>query len=1216
MKTNYFMVVVGILFLAASAFGVDYQAYSFKSDDGFSGVQGENGWSYAGVRVDGTDDIDVDKFMAIYDPCTAIWTAKDGGSAWNGVNLSATSQNMQYPIEDTASLRYWTADKDYTWVNIYSTLVSVDPNVADPCSSGGCLARVYHRDVGTPEGEGVTICDSIADFTEPILVSGGVTLADSEDDYGEPIVLSGGVVLADSIADFEGATIIGGGVVIADSEDDFSGTQGSDGWRYYSRFLATSSDPNWFEMTWDSGASEWVGTHAGAGDPCEVRINATSQQKDWLDTSSLINGLGTKREWASGTDYSATGGLNVTVDFNVVMGRLEVFFYDASADTEWQIAQPAAGVGSGTWSANIGDFSIGDKISTVLGPWGEVNDVDGVYQDVSMTITTPDVLDANGWSYELDNNGAITNMIWDPCASEYVGTGLYSGEAFELKINATSQMKNNIGGGATQGPATRRGWTADTAVGDVTVTGSYDILLSTRCQIFHYDASEPNEALRNIHIVDLVNGVGAASYSVNIDDIDVNDMIYMRVGPYTVDGNETSDEVYQDASMTITTVAVLDANGWSYEVNNNGVISDMIWDSGAGNYVGVGTYSGEAFELRINETSMMKNHIGGGTAQGPASRRGWTADANVGDVTVTGTYDIILSSRFQLFHYDASTDTINWIRDIVNGGGSGSYSQEISGIDVNDVIYYKLGPWVLDPCDPDRGDEVFQLATMTIKTLAVYDANGWEYTEYNNGNETKMDWDPGEGDYVINGAFSGQQYQLRQNASQMMQAKIGGGATQGVGTWRTWTSDANYIALYPKGVKLSAYYDVAAGRVQLFYSDASAGGAFTHIADLVNGSGAGTWSIILDNLDVGDKIRMKHMPWVSQVANEVYQDFSIKITNIPEEATGVTTELGDWAVDVGVHDMGKLAWGYPAYTQLHNVKAGEKIYFLLKPSPTSLYPGDNQLMKEWISEIIGYAPTTPVSCPSPIWEDIVADCNVEFHDYTALSTGFGTDYTPAAPDPNVYNSIADFSTTTQGENNWYYGYLLDEDDINDIHIEIEPMVWNGAWSSWDRNFQHPRINATSQTTLEGVAASARYWIVPEDREKLEIETTIETTVTARFMIVFVDIGTDAGKGQIIGDVTSTDAEIAAGGGTQTITMDTTVPNVITGDAVYFVMQGSGDGFGDGIFVPWEQTITISGADDCLDRILLGNGMPADLEPDCKIDFYDLDVLLQEWLTSY
>ena len=1041
MKMNCFIVFAGVLLLCASAFGTSYQAYSFKSDDGFSDVQGENGWSYAGVIVG--DDIDSEKFMGVYDVGTATWKAKEGGGAWPGVSISATSQDMQYSFENTASLRYWTADQDYTWVNIYSTLVSIDTPDANPLdpntfTSGGMMARVYHRTVGTPEGAAATIADSIADFTERTLVSGGI-------------------VLGDSVADFEAGTVVGGGDLVADSEDDFSGTQGSDGWNYYSRFIQAGGDPNWFAMTWDAGASEWVGTHVGFGDPCQVRINSTSQQKDWLDGSSLINGLYTKREWTSDTDYTSADGLNVTVDYNVAMGRLEVFFYDASADTTTQIAQLTAGVGSGTWSANIGDFSIGDKISTSLGPWGEVSTADAVYQDVSMTITTPLVLDANGWKYELENAGAITDMTWDSGAGNYVGSGVYSEVPFELRINATSQMKEHIGGGVQQGPATRRSWIAPTDIGDVTVNGSYNIVGSARLQLFHYDASEPNELLRRTHV-----------------------------------------------------------------------------------------------------------------------------------------------------------------RDIINGAASGTYSSDISNIETGDMIELRLGCWIPpDPCDLDPpGESEFMAASMTITSVAVYDANGWEYEEHNNGVVTRMEWDPGEGDYVINGAYSGTNYQLRQNASQMMQAKIGGGATQGVGTWRTWTSDANYTALYPEGIKLTANYDVAAGRVQLFRSDASAGGAFEHIIDLVNGAGAGEWSGVLADLDVGDKIQMRHVPWVHTVANEIYQDFSIKITNMPDPATGLTTELSDWAVDVGVFDFDRLAWDYPAYRQLHNVKAGEKIYFLLQTSPTALL-GDQHLMKEWISEIVGFAPTTPVNCPAPISEDLVADCNVNMQDYTALATGFGTDYTPGAPDPNVFNSKDDFSETTQGENNWYYGYLLDEDDVNDIYTATGLLTYNGAWQSWDRNTSAPRIGMAAggggeskQSMADGTAASARYWVAPEDCEKLKIETTVDTTgtgVQARFMIVFVDLGYNGGQAQILSEVTTT--------GLQLIALDATVPNVTAGDAVYFVMQGSGSG-GTGTFVPWEQTITASGAEDCTDRIMLGNGMPADLDPDCTIDFSDLRALLLEWLTSY
>ena len=43
-KSSYFIVFVSLLCLSASAFGTDYV---FDSNEGFSGVQGANGWSYA-----------------------------------------------------------------------------------------------------------------------------------------------------------------------------------------------------------------------------------------------------------------------------------------------------------------------------------------------------------------------------------------------------------------------------------------------------------------------------------------------------------------------------------------------------------------------------------------------------------------------------------------------------------------------------------------------------------------------------------------------------------------------------------------------------------------------------------------------------------------------------------------------------------------------------------------------------------------------------------------------------------------------------------------------------------------------------------------------------------------------------------------------------------------------------------------------------------------
>jgi len=139
-------------------------------------------------------------------------------------------------------------------------------------------------------------------------------------------------------------------------------------------------------------------------------------------------------------------------------------------------------------------------------------------------------------------------MVWDGGASEWVGAGTYGGAPFTLKINATSQMESKIGGGATQGPGTRRVWTAPAEMGDMIVSGAYNVTAAdARVQIFVYDASEDTTN----HFSDLLNGTGSGTYSKLVPDIDAGDAIIMRLGAWTA---TAANEVYMAWDMTVTPV--------------------------------------------------------------------------------------------------------------------------------------------------------------------------------------------------------------------------------------------------------------------------------------------------------------------------------------------------------------------------------------------------------------------------------------------------------------------------------------------------------------------------------------------------------------------------------------------------------------------------------------------------------------------------------------
>jgi len=149
----------------------------------------------------------------------------------------------------------------------------------------------------------------------------------------------------------------------------------------------------------------------------------------------------------------------------------------------------------------------------------------------------------NGWTYELDNNGAISQMTWDAGASDWFGSGVYGGSTFTLRINATSQMEAKLGGGTGQGVKSRRVWTTDEALADITVSGTYNITVSdARVQIFTIRSGVTG------HEYDLLNGSGAGSYTETITNLAAGDSIIMQLGPWT---NDAANEVYMAWDMTI-----------------------------------------------------------------------------------------------------------------------------------------------------------------------------------------------------------------------------------------------------------------------------------------------------------------------------------------------------------------------------------------------------------------------------------------------------------------------------------------------------------------------------------------------------------------------------------------------------------------------------------------------------------------------------------------
>lgn len=167
----------------------------------------------------------------------------------------------------------------------------------------------------------------------------------------------------------------------------------------------------------------------------------------------------------------------------------------------------------------------------------------------------------NGWTYELENNGVYSQMTYDSGASEWSKTDAYSGQAFTLKINATSQMHCKIGGGTAQGVASRRIWTTASAVTDVAVTGAWNVPsdMSARVQIYKIVGGTLT------HVADLVNGSGSGTYSKAIGALAAGDSVLTRLGPWTITAN--LGEQYVPFSMNVTgipepaTIALLSLGG-------------------------------------------------------------------------------------------------------------------------------------------------------------------------------------------------------------------------------------------------------------------------------------------------------------------------------------------------------------------------------------------------------------------------------------------------------------------------------------------------------------------------------------------------------------------------------------------------------------------------------------------------------------------------------
>lgn len=96
----------------------------FNSTDGFSDTQGKNSWSYACANTKDTGDLWSNQMMLDYVPSTQTWQKLLPGGPI--IKITGTQQN-KFEGSGIVSLRYWTAERDYTDVVVFSELLATAP---------------------------------------------------------------------------------------------------------------------------------------------------------------------------------------------------------------------------------------------------------------------------------------------------------------------------------------------------------------------------------------------------------------------------------------------------------------------------------------------------------------------------------------------------------------------------------------------------------------------------------------------------------------------------------------------------------------------------------------------------------------------------------------------------------------------------------------------------------------------------------------------------------------------------------------------------------------------------------------------------------------------------------------------------------------------------------------------------------------------------------
>jgi|SaaInl4_150m_RNA_FD_contig_21_524145_length_855_multi_18_in_0_out_0_1 hypothetical protein len=182
------------------------------------------------------------------------------------------------------------------------------------------------------------------------------------------------------------------------------------------------------------------------------------------------------------------------------------------------------------------------------------------------------------------------------------------------------------------------------------------------------------------------------------------------------------------------------------------------------------------------------------------------------------------------------------------------------------------------------GNAAFEIANSVTGFSGVQGQNGWTYEVLNNSVMYAQTWDSVNSEWTLDTTYSGVTVTMKQNASQGMKDKIGGGTMQGVGTVRRYTADRDYTS-----VVVSGTYDIDYALTRHYKTAGYAGSQPTA------GAGTGSYSFTLGDLDEGDWIYF-YIFCYGELANDpydsVYQDFNMVLTGIPEPATIVLLSLG------------------------------------------------------------------------------------------------------------------------------------------------------------------------------------------------------------------------------------------------------------------------------------------------------------------------------------